>query len=146
MRIRLISEPERGSMRQENRLSSYYEGHFFDLLREKGTFDDEASIQLLTYLHGEEAVTERWYSRVTPDGKPCLSAISQEAKYGLVVLEDSRNGVYTNLVKDFCAFEVEGRMNGVVGMGRDTPLVWDAFAAIDRDVLLTFRKKEFDFG
>ena len=146
MRIRLISEPERGSMRQENRLSSYYEGHFFDLLREKGTFDDEASIQLLTYLHGEEAVTERWYSRVTPDGKPCLSAISQEAKYGLTVIENSRKGVYTEIEEDFTEFEVESRMEGSVSVDSGLPLVWNAFAALDMDILLVYRKKDFSFG
>ena len=143
MRIRVISEPERGSMLRENRLSSYYEGQFFDLLREKKTFSDEASIQLLEYLHGEEAVRERWYSRVTPDGKPCLSAISQEAKYGLTVIENSRKGVYTELEEDFSELEVESRRGGSVSADSDLPLVWNAFAALDMDVLLAFRKKDF---
>ena len=146
MRIRLISEPEWGSRRQENRLSSYDESCFFDLLREKGTFDDEASIQLLTYLHGAEAVAERWYSRVTPDGKPCLSAISQEAKYGLTVIANSRKGIYTEIVEDFTEFEVEARMEERVGADSGLPLVWNAFAALDMDILLVFRKKNFSFG
>ena len=146
MRIRLISEPEWGSRRQENRLTSYDESCFFDLLREKGTFDDEASIQLLTYLHGEEAVRERWYSRVTPGGKPCLSAISQEAKYGLTVIANSRKGIYTEIEEDFTEFEVESRMEGSVSVDSGLPLVWNAFAALDMDILLVYRKKNFSFG
>ena len=146
IRVRLVSEPEYEKMRQERTCKEYCVDDFYDLLREKGDFTDGDSSLLLRTLHGEDAVTGKWYRRTTPPGAPCLPALSQEAKYGLVVLENSRNGVYTNLVKDLCAFEVEGRMDGAVGMRRDTPLVWDAFAAMDRDVLLTFRKKEFDFG
>ena len=146
IRVRLVSEPEYEKMRQERTCKEYCVDDFYDLLREKGDFTDGDSSLLLRTLHGEDAVEGKWYRRTTPQGAPCLPALSQEAKYGLVVLENSRNGVYTNLVKDLCAFEVEGRMDGAVGMRRDTPLVWDAFAAMDRDVLLTFRKKEFDFG
>lgn len=146
IRVRLLSETEYRKMRKDQLIKEYCEEDFYDLLRGKGDFADGDSNLLLRTLHGEEAVAGKWYRRRTSRGTPCLPALSQEAKYGLLVLENSRNGVYTNLVRDFSAFEVQGRMDGAIGMLRDTPLVWDAFAAMDRNILLTFRKKEFDFG
>lgn len=146
IRVRLLSEAEYRKMRMDRLCKEYCAEDFYDLLREKVEFSDDDSSLLLRTLHGEEAVTGKWYRRRTSRGMPCLPALSQEAKYGLVVLENSRNGVYTNLVRDFSAFEVQGRMDSAIGMLLDTPLVWDAFATMDRDILLTFRKKEFDFG
>ena len=146
IRVRLLSEPEYREMWQESRCREYDERHFYDLLREKGDFTDEASRSLLRHLHGEAAVTGKWYARTTPEGTACLPALSPEAKYGLVVIENSRKGLYTNLCEAFAEYEVADRMNQNGADVPEIPLVWDAFAKLDMDILLLFRKKDFYFG
>ena len=118
MRVRLLSEPEYRQMLREGTCREYRESNFYTLLREKGNFTDEASCSLLRTLHGDAAVEGKWYRRTTPEGKPCLPAISAEVKYGLTVIENSRQGVYTNFVEDFTPFEVQERMDGIAGAER----------------------------
>ena len=79
MRVRLLSEPEYRQMLGKGTCREYREIHFYTLLREKGDFSDEASRRLLRILHGDAALEGKWYSRTTPEGKPCLPALSQEA-------------------------------------------------------------------
>lgn len=146
MRVRLLSEPEFRQMLQEGTCREYRDSNFYTLLREKGDFTDEASCCLLRALHGDDAVEGKWYSRTTPEGKPCLPAISPEAQYGLVVVENSRNEIYTPIDNRFSAFEVQRRMESRASSRCSIPLVWDAFAALDMDILLVFRKKDFDFA
>ena len=146
IRVKLLSEREYSQMLQERTCREYQTDSFYDLLRQKETFDDEDSCRLIRTLHGDNAVEGKWYRRTTPEGKPCLPAISAEVKYGLTVIENSRQGVYTNFVEDFSAFEVQERMDGIAGGRCDIPLVWDAFSALDMDVLLVYRRKDFSFG
>jgi len=147
IRVRLLTEPEYQTLcRDPRRYRDYSENQFYDLLREKGDFTDMESLFLLRHLHGEEAVTGKWYRRTTADGSPCLPAISPEAMYGLVVLSNSRQGRYTPIVDAFTAFEAECRMEEAVGGEHSIPLVWQAFARLDTDILLTFRKKDFSFA
>ena len=145
IRVKLLSEPEYHQMLQNGACREYSEGDFYELLREQGDFTDEASGQLLRTLHGNAAVEEKWYRRTTPEGMPCLPAISPEARYGLTVIANSRKGVYTNIENSFTTFEVEDRMEPTLGGDSDIPLVWDAFAAMDLDVLLVFRRKNFSW-
>lgn len=146
MRVRLLSEPEYRQMLREGTCREYRESNFYTLMREKGDFTDEASCRLLRTLHGDAAVEGKWYSRTTPEGKPCLPALSPEAQYGLVVVENSRNGIYTPIDNRFCVFETQRRMEGRASSHCGIPLVWDAFAAMDMDILLVFRKKDFNFS
>lgn len=146
IRVKLLSEPEYRKMwRTEPGCREYNESQFYDLLRKKGDFTDAESLTLLRHLHGEEAVAGKWYRRTTAGGKPCIPAISREAMYGLVVIENSRQGWYTALEQAFTDFEVEQRM-GESGGDHDNPLVWHVFAQLDMDILLTFRKKDFSFA
>ncbi|MBR5488741.1 MAG: hypothetical protein IKV72_03480, partial [Firmicutes bacterium] len=146
IRVRLLTEPEyRTLWRTEPGFREYKERHFYDLLREKGDFTDAESLALLRHLHGEQAVQEKWYRRTTADGKPCIPAISREAMYGLVVIENSRHGRYTPLEEAFSDFEVEQRMEERMG-DHDNPVVWQAFAQMDIDILLTYRIKDFTFA
>lgn len=145
IRVRLLTEPEyRKLWRTNPRFRDYNERQFYDLLREKRDFADAESLALLRHLHGEEAAAEKWYRRTTSDGKPCIPAISREAMYGLVVIENSRQGRYTPIVEAFTDFEVQERMEDSVG-DHENPLVWQVFARLDMDILLTFRKKDFSF-
>jgi len=147
IRVKLLSEPEyRALVRERTAYSEYHESQFYHLLREKGDFTDAESLAILRHLHGEEAVTGKWYRRTTAEGAPCIPAISSEAKYGLVVLENSRRGCYTPIVEAFTDFEVEYRMEESIGGTPVNPLVWQAFAKLDTDILLTFRKKDFSFA
>lgn len=144
MRVRLLSEPELCQMGQK--CADYCPSQYFDLLREKGDFNDPDSLLLLKTLHGDEAVEGKWYRRENRAGEPCLPAISPEAMYGLVVLENSRKGIYTIIPEEFTEDETEYRMERAAGRNRTWPLVWDAFAAMEREVLLAFRRKNFSFG
>lgn len=146
IRVKLLSEPDYEQMCREQSCTVYRESDFFELLREKKVFSDVDSCRLLRLLHGDAAVEQRWYGLVTQEGKPCLPAISQEAKYGLTVIENSRRGVYTDIVDEFTEFQVEARMGDQSGRHGAIPLVWDAFAALEVDILLFFRKKDFSFG
>ena len=127
-------------------MPDYCESQFYDLLRRKGEFTDAESLTLLRHLHGEEAVTEKWYRRTTAAGMPCLPAISPEAMYGLVVIENSRQGRYTPILESFTDYEVNCRMKETADGDHENPLVWQVFAKLDMDILLTFRKKDFSFA
>ena len=149
IRVKLLTEPAYHDLCwKEKRCRTYAPSAFYDLLREKGAFTDPESIALLRHLHGETAVTEKWYARTTTDGNPCISAISPEAMYGLVVIENSRNGLYTELEDAFTEFEVGIRMDARSGGYRHQryPLVWTAFANLEMEILLTFRIKDFGFS
>ena len=146
IRVRLLSEQDYLKLwQEEQRYRDYDESQFYDLLREKGDFTDEESLTLLRHLHGEAAVAGKWYCRTTPEGKPCLPAISRDAMYGLVVIENSRKGVYTPIEEAFTEFEVESRMEARFCGDHENLLVWQAFAALDMDILLTYRIKDFGF-
>lgn len=147
IRVRLLTEPEyRALLREKPDYRDYTESRFYDLLREKGDFTDAESLALIRHLHGEEAVTGKWYCRTTADGKPCIPAISREAMYGLVVIENSRQGRYTPLLEAFTDYEVQERMEDNAMGDHVNPLVWQAFARLDMDILLTFRLKDLDFS
>lgn len=147
IRVRLLSEPEYRAMWQTDPgFREYNESQFYDLLREKGDFTDQESLALLRHLHGEQAVAEKWYRRTTSEGRPCIPAISPEAMYGLVVIENSRQGRYTPIEDAFAAFAVEQRMEQNSMGDPDIPLVWQVFAQLDMDILLTYRKKDFSFA
>ena len=146
IRVKLLSEPDyRTLLWTQGAFRAYEERQFYDLLREKGDFTDAESLALLRHLHGEEAVAGKWYRRTTAAGTPCIPAISPEAMYGLVVLENSRKGCYTPIEEAFTDFEVEQRMEGRME-DHHNPLIWQVFAQLDLDILLTFRKKEFSFA
>ena len=147
MRVRLLSEQDFIKLcREEKRYMDYDERQFCELLREKGDFTDEESLTLLRHLHGEACVTGKWYRTVTADGRPCIPAISREAMYGLVVIENSRKGLYTPIKEDLSAFEGESRRGRTVGDDCVAPVVWKAFEELGMDILLTFRKKDFSFA
>ena len=147
IRVRLLTEPEyRALLREKPGYRDYSESQFYHLLREKGDFTDVESLSLLCHLHGEEAVTGKWYRRTTADGKPCIPAISREAMYGLVVIQNSRQGRYTPLLETFTDYEVQERMEDHAMSDHVNPLVWQAFAQLDMDILLTFRLKDLDFS
>lgn len=146
IRVRLLSEREHRQLwRSDMGYRDYEESQFYDLLREKGDFTDAESLALLRHLHGDEAVTGKWYHRTTTDGKACLPAISREAMYGLVVIENSRKGIYTPMEDAFTDFEVEQRMEHNRMGGDVIPTVWQVFEQLDIDVLLTYRMKDFSF-
>lgn len=146
IRVRLLTEPEYRKLWQTGPdFREYDESRFYDLLREKGDFTDKESLALLRHLHGEQAVQEKWYSRTTADGRPCIPAISPEAMYGLVVIENSRQGRYTPIVEAFADFAVQERMENCMG-DHVNPLIWQVFAQLDMEILLTFRKKDFSFA
>jgi len=147
IRVKLLSEPEYRALQKAQAVCSDYDAsQFYDLLRSKGEFTDAESLTLLRHLHGEEAAAGKWYRRTTADGTPCLPAISPEAMYGLVVIENSRNGRYTPMAGAFTAIETEIRMEESLGGSPVSPLVWQAFAQLDMDILLVFRKKDFSFA
>ena len=146
IRVKLLTEKAYKAMNAVRcRCREYDESHFYELLRQKVDFTDQESLALLRHLHGEAAVAGKWYRRTTADGKPCIPAISQEAKYGLVVIENSRNGIYTPIEEAFSSFDVGERMDDCMNDDHDNPLVWTAFAGMDMDILLTYRIKDFDF-
>lgn len=146
IRVKLLSEPEYSQMRKDGTCREYHEVDFYKLLQEQGDFSDEASCHLLRTLHGDAAVEGKWYRCITPEGKPCLPAISPEAKYGLTVIANSKRGVYTNL-KEFLTFiEPESHMGRAWGGRTDSPLIWDAFAEMAIDILLVYRKKDLFCG
>lgn len=145
IRVKLLDEKEYRALKNIGG-RNYDPSDFFELLRQKGDFTDPESCALLCTLHGEEAVRGKWYRRTTPEGKPCLPAVSPEAQYGLVVIERSRQGLYTDIPREFQPFETMGRMERAVGSTPDVLYVWDALAELEMDILLYFRKRDFDFS
>ena len=145
IRVRLIKEPEYRQMLRERTCAAYEERQFARLLDEGRDFSDEASRTLLRTLHGD-AMADKCCQRVTQAGKPCLLALSSEAKYGLTVLAHTADGVYTIMEARFFPYETGVRLNHV-GKFRNCgyPLIWDVFAALDRDVLLALRAKDIPF-
>ena len=163
IRIKLLSEPEyrQAMRRKEDRKAEYEEvlqgkeyheyykgdfcigsGDFYNLLMKKSEFTDEESCALLRYMHGEVAVRGKLYRGVTSDGKACMPLISEEAKYGLVLIENSRQGIYTT-------FEPQVTEENMYSISKYTyldtcqcPSVWEALASLDMDIFLIFRKKD----
>ena len=125
IRVRLLSDTDtNGTNRWEGgETVPYEESLFYDLLREKGDFADAESLALLRHLHGEDAVTGKWYRRTTPEGRPCLPAISPEAKYGLVVIENSRKGLYTDLAVAFTDDKMQERIDDTYTGENENPTV-----------------------
>lgn len=163
IRIKLLSEPEykQALRRIEHREPEYEKvlqgkeyceywkgefysrwGNFYHLLEEKGEFTDEASCAFLRYLHGEVAVREKLYSCVTPEGKARMPAISEEAQYGLVVIENSRRGFYTSFEPQVTEGNVHSLLQHVWEGPHPCPSVWEALASLDMDILLVFRQKD----
>lgn len=145
IRVRMVTEPEYRDMREQVRV--YSEVDFYDLLLKGGerAFQDPASQALIRGLHGTRAVEEKWCSKRTPEGKLCLPALSNEAKYGLVLLHNSAQGLYTLFDREFGEFEAMCRMEGAIGADQPkTLLVWDVLSRLEQDALIVFRKKDFD--
>lgn len=145
IRVRLLKEPEFRRMLREGTCAVYGEWQFARLLDKGRDFSDEASRALLRTLHGE-AMADKCCRRVTQAGKPCLPALSSEAKYGLTALANSADGVYTIMEERFFPYETGVRIDRV-GKFRNCgyPMIWDVFAALDRDVLLALRAKDIPF-
>ena len=145
IRVRLLKEPEYRRMLRERTCAAYEERQFARLLDEGRDFSDEASRTLLRTLHGD-AVADKCCRRVTQAGKPCLPALSSEAKYGLTVLAHTADGVYTIMEARFFPYETGARLDHV-GKFRNCgyPMIWDVFAALDQDVLLALRAKDIPF-
>ena len=145
IRVRLLKEPEFRRMLREGTCAVYGERQFARLLDEGRDFSDEASRALLRTLHGE-AMADKCCRRVTQAGKPCLPALSSEAKYGLTALANSADGVYTIMEERFFPYETGARLDHV-GKFRNYgyPMLWDVFAALDQDVLFALRAKDIPF-
>lgn len=145
IRVRLLKEPEYRRMLKEGTCAAYEERQFCRLLDQGRDFSDEASRALLRTLHGE-AMADKCCRRVTQAGKSCLPALSTEAKYGLTALENSADGVYTIMEARFFPYQTGSRLNHM-GKFRNCgyPLIWDVFAALDRDVLFALRAKDIPF-
>ena len=145
IRVRLLKEPEYRRMLREGTCAVYGEHQFCRLLDEGRDFFDEASRTLLRTLHGE-AMADKCCWRVTQAGKPCLPALSSEAKYGLTALANSADGVYTIMEARFFPYETGVRINRM-GKFRNCgyPMLWDVFAALDQDVLFALRAKDIPF-
>lgn len=145
IRVRLVSEPEYRRMLKEGICAVYGERQFARLLDQGRDFSDEASRALLRTLHGE-AMADKCCRRVTRAGKPCLPALSTEAKYGLTALANSADGVYTIMEARFFPYETGVRINRM-GKFRNCgyPMLWDVFAALEQDVLFALRTKDIPF-
>lgn len=145
IRVRLVSEPEYRRMLKEGTCAVYGERQFVRLLDQGRDFSDEASRALLRELHGD-TMADKCCRRVTQAGKPCLPALSSEAKYGLTALANSADGVYTIMEARFFPYETGARLDHV-GKFRNYgyPMLWDVFAALDQDVLFALRAKDIPF-
>lgn len=129
------SEPKYEKVLQGKEYREYHKNDFYHLLRKKREFADEESCALLRYMHGEVAVREKLYRYVTPEGKACMPAISEETMYGLVLIENSRRGIYTS-------YEHEYNRYYHFWDAEPSPKVWDILDELGMDILLMFRKKD----
>ena len=124
------------SIRERNIASNYTERDFFWLVQgsicdkeKKPPFRDEDSLRFIREIDKAELVGgEDWYSVVTPFGRTNVTALCGGTKFSLVLINNSRHGLYTAID--------EGQ-----GYGED---IWGRLADLSTDILVAFDLSKLD--
>lgn len=102
--VRIFCKEELSQCNQEWNYNYYSEENFYRLLNgcavvkdKSPPFRDEESVQLIRKIDHAEFVEGDWYSIITPFGRTCLSALCSSTKYALVLLNNSRKNMYTQI-------------------------------------------------
>ncbi len=102
--VRIFRNEELRQCNQEWNYSYYSEENFYRLLNGCAVvkdkfppFRDEESVQLIRKIDNAEFVEGDWYSIITPFGRTCLSALCSSTKYALVLLDNSKRNIYTQI-------------------------------------------------
>jgi len=138
IRIRFMNEDQLRDAAAAEKLHSYTADSFYSILRGDGEsppappFRDAESLALLHRIDGAVPLENDWYSVQLPYGRSHFCALSDEVKYGLTVLSNSRKGIYTTFV------DVSEAAEDCFYSEKIRPSVWDVLGTIDMEVYIAF--------